>query len=78
MSYLLYGVWAAHRYGKYRCEMGFNLALALQTCHTVPELFLNRHDGASIAADSGHVITEALKGHRVVWKIDICYLIRMT
>ena len=24
------------------------------------------------------VITEALKGHRVVWKIEICYLIRMT
>ena len=23
-------------------------------------------------------ITEALKGHRVVWKIEICYLIRMT
>ena len=22
--------------------------------------------------------TEALKGHRVVWKIEICYLIRMT
>ena len=24
------------------------------------------------------VFTEALKGHRVVWKIEICYLIRMT
>ena len=23
-------------------------------------------------------VTEALKGHRVVWKIEICYLIRMT
>ena len=22
--------------------------------------------------------TEALKGHRVLWKIEICYLIRMT
>ena len=22
--------------------------------------------------------TEALKGHRVVWKIEICYLMRMT
>ena len=26
----------------------------------------------------GPVITEALKGHRVVWKIEIYYLIRMT
>ena len=26
----------------------------------------------------GLEITEALKGHRVVWKIEICYLIRMT
>ena len=24
------------------------------------------------------VTTEALKGHRVLWKIEICYLIRMT
>ena len=24
------------------------------------------------------ISTEALKGHRVVWKIEICYLIRMT
>ena len=23
-------------------------------------------------------ITEALKGHRVLWKIEICYIIRMT
>ena len=25
-----------------------------------------------------YVYTEALKGHRVLWKIEICYLIRMT
>ena len=25
-----------------------------------------------------YVSTEALKGHRVVWKIEIYYLIRMT
>ena len=27
---------------------------------------------------SQRIITEALKGHRVVWKIEIYYLIRMT
>ena len=26
----------------------------------------------------GSFATEALKGHRVLWKIEICYLIRMT
>ena len=25
-----------------------------------------------------YIYTEALKGHRVLWKIEICYLIRMT
>ena len=31
-----------------------------------------------IHASVNQISTEALKGHRVVWKIEICYLIRMT
>ena len=31
-----------------------------------------------LASEYSEVNTEALKGHRVVWKIEMCYLIRMT
>ena len=29
-------------------------------------------------ATEDEISTEALKGHRELWKIEICYLIRMT
>ena len=33
---------------------------------------------AAYALNAAGETTEALKGHRVLWKIEICYLIRMT
>ena len=38
---------------------------------------LNGYNQLSYALFSAR-ITEALKDHRVAWKIEICYLIRMT
>ena len=46
---------------------------------SVKQSFLQRHHARACVVKDDVDGTEALmKGHRVVWKIEICYLIRMT
>ena len=72
-------VWCIHIMS-YNCEtahllprhwqMGSLSARVLLSPHRLPQNYTHTR--------IWHLITEALKGHRVVWKIEIYYLIRMT
>ena len=69
--------------GQWRRALVFSLICAwingwVNNRETVDLRWHRAHYGVIVMLQSVARNTEALKGHRVVWKIEICYLIRMT